>query len=239
MTLDCQQVAYSRSYTSGCSCRGGACKPTSCSCARDGVGCQVDWENFPCACTSACANPHGRRVFDKDAVQAHYRSTQARLKADERRLEVDRLGARIDDEERARPSSIAEKESSLSRTLAEAALLEPSAYSLRRAWPLRQTPTRRSSITTQLQHYSPPLKAVSNSLLGASSTLNDAAHDYDFRNARQLATRNAAQRYTPPPLTAAAAQRDAAKMPLTSRSTIRQRCASFRRHGAHTRRLFC
>lgn len=49
--------------------------PDSCSCALDGVECQVDRPSFPCACSaSSCSNPLGRSEFDFEKVRLHQES---------------------------------------------------------------------------------------------------------------------------------------------------------------------
>ncbi|KHJ76087.1 hypothetical protein OESDEN_24294 [Oesophagostomum dentatum] len=68
----------------GCQCEG-MCKPETCQCALDGIGCQVDGpdefgRSHPCSCTSAnCLNPAGRVEFDPEHVKNHYRITMMRL----------------------------------------------------------------------------------------------------------------------------------------------------------------
>ena len=46
--------------------------PDSCPCALGQVECEVDREGFPCTCSSkSCANPHGRRFFNRNKVDMH------------------------------------------------------------------------------------------------------------------------------------------------------------------------
>ncbi|KIH49748.1 hypothetical protein ANCDUO_20176, partial [Ancylostoma duodenale] len=70
----------------GCQCERGLCKPDTCQCSLDGIGCQVDGpdefgKSHPCSCTAAtCLNPCGRIEFDPDHVKNHFRITMMRLK---------------------------------------------------------------------------------------------------------------------------------------------------------------
>ncbi|RCN41781.1 hypothetical protein ANCCAN_12267 [Ancylostoma caninum] len=70
----------------GCQCERGLCKPETCQCSLDGIGCQVDGpdefgKSHPCSCTAAtCLNPCGRVEFDPDHVKNHFRITMMRLK---------------------------------------------------------------------------------------------------------------------------------------------------------------
>ena len=64
-------VQASRATECGCECKGG-CVPDSCPCALGQVECEVDREGFPCTCSSkSCANPHGRRFFNRNKVDMH------------------------------------------------------------------------------------------------------------------------------------------------------------------------
>ncbi|KAK6725527.1 hypothetical protein RB195_004071 [Necator americanus] len=69
----------------GCQCESGFCRPETCQCALDGIGCQVDGpdefgRSHPCSCTYAnCLNPCGRIEFDPEHVKNHYRITMMRL----------------------------------------------------------------------------------------------------------------------------------------------------------------
>ncbi|KAI6230454.1 Cysteine/serine-rich nuclear protein 3-like protein [Aphelenchoides fujianensis] len=82
---ECMRIIASRQQTAGCSCRNGVCRPNTCTCAQDGIECQVDRLEFPCGCSaSGCGNPEGRKEFDAAAVHSHFLETQKRLKAAER-----------------------------------------------------------------------------------------------------------------------------------------------------------
>ncbi|KAI6181495.1 Cysteine/serine-rich nuclear protein 1-like protein [Aphelenchoides besseyi] len=82
---ECNSITSSRTTSAGCTCRGGICRPLTCSCAGDQVACQVDKPGFPCSCSaSGCGNPEGRKEFDADFVHSHYEETVKRLKMAER-----------------------------------------------------------------------------------------------------------------------------------------------------------
>ncbi|KAI6220180.1 Cysteine/serine-rich nuclear protein 1-like protein [Aphelenchoides besseyi] len=82
---ECNSITNSRTTSAGCTCRGGVCRPLTCSCAGDQVACQVDKPGFPCSCSaSGCGNPQGRKEFDADFVHSHYEDTLKRLKTIER-----------------------------------------------------------------------------------------------------------------------------------------------------------
>ncbi|CAB3407483.1 unnamed protein product [Caenorhabditis bovis] len=73
----------------GCECKNGICKPHSCECAVEGIGCLVDTAEdqrpYPCNCSrKRCRNPFGRRAYDAEAVRRNHiekvRSYNAMLK---------------------------------------------------------------------------------------------------------------------------------------------------------------
>nr|CAH8867597.1 unnamed protein product [Trichobilharzia regenti] len=65
----------------GCNCDPtDSCKPGQCSCADEGIPCQVDRESFPCACAATgCCNPSGRNEFSREQVRAHAEHVLARV----------------------------------------------------------------------------------------------------------------------------------------------------------------
>ncbi|VDD81708.1 unnamed protein product [Mesocestoides corti] len=67
----CASLRSSRALV-GCGCITSPCDPDTCSCAFDGVPCQVDRPGFPCSCDPVlCCNPSGRVEFSKERVRAH------------------------------------------------------------------------------------------------------------------------------------------------------------------------
>lgn len=71
---ECENIRLSREVC-GCFCLG-ECVPEQCSCARAGIGCQVDRYGFPCHCSpSGCRNVNGRLEFNAERVKAHQRET--------------------------------------------------------------------------------------------------------------------------------------------------------------------
>lgn len=86
--VECQAIRMSREVC-GCSCSDGICSPLSCSCALDGIRCQVDRALFPCSCVEHlnCQNPHGRIEFDSARVRTHYTHTRMRLELESRHQE--------------------------------------------------------------------------------------------------------------------------------------------------------
>lgn len=70
----CEHIRKSREVC-GCFCLG-ECIPEQCSCARAGIGCQVDRYGFPCHCSlGRCNNANGRIEFNAERVRAHQRKT--------------------------------------------------------------------------------------------------------------------------------------------------------------------
>uniref|UniRef100_A0A5K3EZD4 CSRNP_N domain-containing protein n=1 Tax=Mesocestoides corti TaxID=53468 RepID=A0A5K3EZD4_MESCO len=75
----CASLRSSRALV-GCGCITSPCDPDTCSCAFDGVPCQVDRPGFPCSCDPVlCCNPSGRVEFSKERVRAHASHVLQRL----------------------------------------------------------------------------------------------------------------------------------------------------------------
>ncbi|XP_032241419.1 cysteine/serine-rich nuclear protein 1 [Nematostella vectensis] len=75
---DCMELRLSR-ILCGCSCED-ECYPETCECILNGIGCQVDYGNFPCSCSiSNCQNSNGRKQYDPKIVQQHYCDTFTKL----------------------------------------------------------------------------------------------------------------------------------------------------------------
>ncbi|VDO03348.1 unnamed protein product [Rodentolepis nana] len=68
--LNCAVLRNSRT-TVGCGCISSFCNPETCSCALDGIPCQVDRPGFPCSCSEQCKNPCGRIEFSTTRVRSH------------------------------------------------------------------------------------------------------------------------------------------------------------------------
>lgn len=70
----------------GCQCENGVCKPETCQCSAEDIGCQVDGfdeygSSHPCSCSAeTCGNPVGRIEFDVANVKNHCRMTILRQK---------------------------------------------------------------------------------------------------------------------------------------------------------------
>ncbi|CAH8555246.1 unnamed protein product [Schistosoma turkestanicum] len=77
--LVCTFIRAMRSRV-GCNCGPkNSCIPGQCSCADDGIPCQVDRASFPCSCTvNDCCNPNGRNEFSHEQVRAHTQHVLAR-----------------------------------------------------------------------------------------------------------------------------------------------------------------
>lgn len=76
---ECKEIRDSRRKT-GCDCRQG-CIPDKCSCAKFGIQCFNEDENYPCSCTKKnCSNPNGHLEYSSDSIYNHYARTMARLK---------------------------------------------------------------------------------------------------------------------------------------------------------------
>jgi len=59
----------------GCDCKG-ACDPTLCSCAGEGIQCHQERAGSPCMCREGeCSNPSGRYKFEPTKVQMHFIQT--------------------------------------------------------------------------------------------------------------------------------------------------------------------
>ncbi|CAH8867205.1 unnamed protein product [Trichobilharzia szidati] len=78
--LVCSFIRTMRSRV-GCNCGPtDSCKPGRCSCADEGIPCQVDRESFPCTCAATgCCNPSGRNEFSREQVRAHAEHVLARV----------------------------------------------------------------------------------------------------------------------------------------------------------------
>ncbi|CAG9771403.1 unnamed protein product [Ceutorhynchus assimilis] len=75
---ECRDLRDSRDNC-GCECED-YCDPDSCSCSQNGIKCQVDFLNFPCACTREnCGNTSGRTEFNTDKMRTHLKDTLLRL----------------------------------------------------------------------------------------------------------------------------------------------------------------
>ncbi|CAH8555230.1 unnamed protein product [Schistosoma turkestanicum] len=81
--LVCTFIRAMRSRV-GCNCGPkNSCIPGQCSCADDGIPCQVDRASFPCSCTvNDCCNPNGRNEFSHEQVRAHTQHVLARFAND-------------------------------------------------------------------------------------------------------------------------------------------------------------
>ncbi|VUZ44355.1 unnamed protein product [Hymenolepis diminuta] len=79
--LNCALLRNSR-ITVGCGCISTFCNPETCSCALEGIPCQVDRPAFPCSCSDQCKNPCGRVEFSTARVRSHALHVLQRL-ADE------------------------------------------------------------------------------------------------------------------------------------------------------------
>nr|CDS34234.1 cysteine:serine rich nuclear protein 1 [Hymenolepis microstoma] len=79
--LNCALLRNSRT-TVGCGCMSSFCNPETCSCALEGIPCQVDRPGFPCSCSDQCKNPCGRVEFSTTRVQSHALHVFQRLEND-------------------------------------------------------------------------------------------------------------------------------------------------------------
>ncbi|CAH8624403.1 unnamed protein product [Schistosoma curassoni] len=81
--LVCSFIRAMRSRV-GCNCGPkNSCIPGQCSCADDGIPCQVDRASFPCSCAAnGCRNPNGRNEFSREQVRTHTQHVLARLASD-------------------------------------------------------------------------------------------------------------------------------------------------------------
>ncbi|CAH8625433.1 unnamed protein product [Schistosoma margrebowiei] len=81
--LVCSFIRAMRSCV-GCNCGPkNSCIPGQCSCADDGIPCQVDRASFPCSCSAnGCHNPNGRNEFSREQVRTHTQHVLARLASD-------------------------------------------------------------------------------------------------------------------------------------------------------------
>lgn len=77
--MECMQIRFSRQIC-GCDCKN-YCDPETCSCALNGINCQVDRDNFPCGCVrNQCHNPNGRHEYDPISVRRHFIDTILKLR---------------------------------------------------------------------------------------------------------------------------------------------------------------
>lgn len=59
----------------GCKCKS-VCNPNICTCATNGIKCQVEHSYFPCSCNrDSCGNPHGKYKYRKAKIKNHFKET--------------------------------------------------------------------------------------------------------------------------------------------------------------------
>lgn len=76
------EIKKARLVNVGCKCKD-KCGENGelCSCATNGISCQLDKTKYPCNCTSTkCKNPNGIKKFNLNQVQKHWKATLGNLK---------------------------------------------------------------------------------------------------------------------------------------------------------------